>query len=211
MLPKQSNGLKIISSTEISQNVDEGSDSTSDVASTSRSSFTNVAKRNRRRSSNVPFAILDYSSGDSSGEETIYSAQGYETTAICDDVISDDSDDSDEGKSASASSDVNPSSSPSRRQNDDEDEYCEENIYRVIILHIFQFLAFLILNHIFVTKNVKKITRFTKFTKLSSSNQVEYEIGSGSDEENEKARKERDGSSAEDSDIEVTFFQIYKS
>jgi hypothetical protein len=142
MLPKQSNGLKIISSTEISQNVDEGSDSTSDVASTSRSSFTNVAKRNRRRSSNVPFAILDYSCGDSSGEETIYSAQGYETTAICDDVFSDDSD---ESESASASSDVNPSSSPSRRQNDDEDEYCEENIYRVIILHIIIILIIIII------------------------------------------------------------------
>ncbi len=42
---------------------------------------------------------------------------------------------------------------------------------------------------------------------MFSSNQVEYEIGSGSDEENEKARKDRDGSSAEDSDIEVTFFK----
>ncbi len=44
---------------------------------------------------------------------------------------------------------------------------------------------------------------FKKF--VFSSNQVEYEIDSGSDEENEKARKDRDGSSAEDSDIEVTF------
>jgi len=49
------------------------------------------------------------------------------------------------------------------------------------------------------------LTSFTKF--FFSSNQVEYEIDSGSDEENEKARKDRDGSSAEDSDIEVTFFQ----
>jgi hypothetical protein len=49
------------------------------------------------------------------------------------------------------------------------------------------------------------LTSFKKF--VFSSNQVEYEIDSGSDEENEKARKDRDGSSAEDSDIEVTFFQ----
>ena len=62
------------------------------------------------------------SSSDSSSEETIYSAQGYETAAICDNV-SDDVDSSDDDASSS-----------DRAHNDD---YDEANIYRVIFRHLF--------------------------------------------------------------------------
>ena len=58
-------------------------------------------------------------------EETIYSAQGYETAAIRDEADSTD-EDSDESRS-----DSNVASSPLRRQEDDND-YGEENVYRVI-------------------------------------------------------------------------------
>jgi hypothetical protein len=88
-------------------------------------------KRQRRRSCNVSVTILDCSTSgadsSSSSEETIYSAQGYETAAMRDEADSSE-DDSDESRS-----DSNVASSPLRREQDDYD-YGEENVYRVINL-----------------------------------------------------------------------------
>ena len=64
-------------------------------------------------------------SEESSGGETIYSAQGYETAAVGD-VFSD----SDESEPESGLSQRDGASSPI--QQDDDDEYCEANVYRVI-------------------------------------------------------------------------------
>ena len=73
------------------------------------------AKRHRHRSRNISITIRygANAASESSSEETIYSAQGYETTAICD--VSDD--------------DTSDTSSDDHAQND---LYNEENIYRVL-------------------------------------------------------------------------------
>ena len=92
-----------------------------------RRESSNSAKRQRRRSCSVSVTILHgYStSEESSGGETIYSAQGYETAAVGD-VFSD----SDESELESGLSQRDGASSPI--QQEDDDEYCEANVYRVI-------------------------------------------------------------------------------
>jgi len=99
----------------------DDSDSSTDDEGSSCSKFLNrggaeAAKRKRHRSRNISITIRygSNATSESSSEETIYSAQGYETAAICDDVSDDDSSDA---------------STDDQAQND---VYNEENIYRVI-------------------------------------------------------------------------------